>query len=73
MSEVGILVLRSMDVKVCERQSICHDMKARDDLKDIATKNLVILVFLLLRYIPLGISWYKVIETINSVKKGDGF
>ena len=42
MSEVGILVLRSMDVKVCERQSICHDMKARDDLKDIATKNLVI-------------------------------
>ena len=43
------------------------DMKARDDLKDIATKNLVILVFLLLRYIPLRISWYKVIETINSV------
>ena len=67
MSEVGILVLRSMDVKVCERQSIRHDMKARDDLKDIATKNLVILVFLLLRYIPLRISWYKVIETINSV------
>ena len=59
--------MRSMDVKVCERQSICHDMKTRDDLKDIATKNLVILVFLLLRYIPLRISWYKVIETINSV------